>query len=99
MIKLYLKEPEILVGIFTYQDLWNFRYSNEYLKTDLPLIWEFPNLGDNISEYMPQLLRMRFKGNKGIKKKGLEFELSQLRKQGNNGNSLYKIEFDDSRTQ
>ena len=30
---------------------------------------------------MPQFLRLRFKGNKGIKKKGLEFELNQLRKQ------------------
>jgi len=75
----------------------NFRYSNEFLKTDHPLIWEFPNLGDNRSEFMPQFLRLRFKGNKKIKKKGLEFELNQLRKQGNNNKSQYKIVFDDCR--
>lgn len=60
------------------------------------MIWEFPNIGDNISIYMPQILRMRFKGNKGVKKKGIEFEINQLRKQGNNNPTfLYKIEFDE----
>lgn len=92
-IKVYLEN--LLVGTFTYGDGWNFRYSNEFLKTDHPLIWEFPNIGDNKSQFMPQFLRTRFKGNKKIKKKDLEFELSQLRKQGNNNNSLYKIVFDE----
>lgn len=45
---------------------------------------------------MPAILRMRFKGNKRIKNKGLEFEINQLKKQGNNNpSSLYKIEFDE----
>lgn len=95
IIKVYLND--LVVGTFTYEDGWNFRYSNEFLKTDHPLIWEFPNLGDNKSEFMPQFLRLRFKGNKGIKKKGLEFELNQLRNQGNNNKSQYKIVFDDCR--
>ncbi len=57
------------------------------------MIWEFPNIGDNISTYMPAILRIRFKGNKRIKNKGLEFEINQLKKQGNNNPaSLYKIE-------
>ena len=72
---------------------WNFIYSNEFLKTDYPLIWEFPNIGDNRSEFMPQFLRLRMPGKSAKYHKKNEIE--RLKHYGNNGNNKYKIEFDE----
>lgn len=97
IIKLILKESDLLVGTFTYGEdykNWNFKYSPEYLKTDLPLLWEFPNLDNNYSEYMPQVLRIRFPGGKKVPSLKKD-ELARLKKYGNRKQSQYKIEFDE----
>ena len=73
---------------------WNFKYNKEYLKTDLPLLWEFPELEDNYSEYMPQTLRIRFPGGKRIPKMKKD-EVARLKKFGNQKKSPYKIEFNE----
>ena len=70
---------------------WNFVYSSEFLKTEESLIWEFPNIEENKSEYMPSFLKHRMPGK--IKAKHFKKDIiGRLRYYGNNNKSKYKIE-------